>query len=99
METPAETSFWTFTTRLQALADNPGAAASYAESYLAAHAGNFPIVEGNTAHFIYEEQTAMIIGVGGEGPVQRPAQSAPRASLDTGAARLSLQLCRTSPGS
>ncbi len=51
METPAETSFWTFITRLQALADNPGIAASYVESYLEAHAGNFPIVEGNTAHF------------------------------------------------
>jgi enterochelin esterase-like enzyme len=66
METPAETSFWTFTTRLQALADNPGAAASYAESYLAAHAGNFPIVEGNMAHFIYKEQPGTIVGVGGE---------------------------------
>jgi len=66
MQIPAETSFWTFITRLQALADDPGAAASYAESYLAVHAGNFPIVEGNTAHFIYEEQPGMITGVGGE---------------------------------
>ncbi len=66
METPAETSFWTFITRLQALADNPGIAASYVESYLEAHAGNFPIVEGNTAHFIYKEQPGTIVGVGGE---------------------------------
>src|SRR5260370_2416781 len=66
METPAETSFWTFITRLQALADDPGTAASYAESYLAAHAGNFPIVAGNTAHFIYKEQPGTIVGVGGE---------------------------------
>src|SRR5215467_4091503 len=66
MVTPAETSFWTFYTRLQALVNDPGAAASYAESYLAAHAGDFPIVEGNTAHFIYKEQPGMIIGVGGE---------------------------------
>ncbi len=66
METPAETSFWTFITRLQALADDPVAAASYAKSYLAALAGNFPIVEGNTAHFIYEEQPGTIVGVGGE---------------------------------
>ena len=34
MQTPAETSFWTFITRVQALADDPGTAASYAESYL-----------------------------------------------------------------
>ena len=66
METPAETSFWTFITRLQALADDPVAAASYAKSYLAVLAGNFPIVEGNTAHFIYEEQPGTIVGVGGE---------------------------------
>ena len=66
METTAETSFWTFYTRLQALADDPGAVASYAESYLAAHAGNFPIVEGNMAHFIYKEQPGTIVGVGGE---------------------------------
>src|SRR5260221_2564422 len=66
METPAETSFWTFITRLQALAEDPGTVASYAESYLAVHAGNFPIVEGNTAHFIYEEQPGTIVGVGGE---------------------------------
>ena len=66
MQTPAETTFWTFITRLQALADDPGAAASYAEDYLAAHAGNFPIVEGNTAHFIYEGQPGKVIGVGGE---------------------------------
>jgi enterochelin esterase-like enzyme len=66
METPAETSFWTFYTRLQELADDPGTAASYTESYLAARAGNFPIVEGNTAHFIYKEQPGVIIGVGGE---------------------------------
>jgi enterochelin esterase-like enzyme len=66
MQTPAETSFWTFTTRLQALADDPVAAASYAESYLAAHAGSFPLVEGNTAHFIYKKQPGTIVGVGGE---------------------------------
>src|SRR5260370_16187164 len=66
METPAETSFWTFITRLQALADDPGTAASYAKSYLAALAGNFPIVAGNTAHFIYKEQPGTIVGVGGE---------------------------------
>ena len=66
MQTPAETSFWTFITRLQALVDDPVAAASYAESYLAVHAGNFPIVEGNTAHFIYKEQPGTIVGVGGE---------------------------------
>ena len=57
MQTPAETSFWTFITRVQALADDPGTAASYAESYLAAHARNFPIVEGNTAHFIQQVTT------------------------------------------
>jgi enterochelin esterase-like enzyme len=66
METPAETSFWTFITRLQALADDPDVAASYAKNYLAALAGNFPIVEDNTAHFIYKERPGTIIGVGGE---------------------------------
>ena len=66
METPAETSFCTFTTRLQALADDPVAAASYAESYLAAYAGSFPLVEGNTAHFIYKKQPGKVVGVGGE---------------------------------
>ncbi|HKF36252.1 MAG TPA: alpha/beta hydrolase-fold protein [Ktedonobacteraceae bacterium] len=66
MQTPTETSFRTFITRLQELADDPGAAASYAGSYLAARAGNFPIVEGNMAHFIYKNQPGMIAGVGGE---------------------------------
>ena len=66
MQTPAETSFLTFTTRLQALADDPVAAASYTVSYLAEYIGNFPIVEGNTAHFIYKEKPGMIIGVGGD---------------------------------
>jgi enterochelin esterase-like enzyme len=66
METPAATSFCTFTTRLQALADDPVAAASYAESYLAAYAGSFPLVEGNTAHFIYKKQPGKVVGIGGE---------------------------------
>ena len=66
MQKPAETTFWTFITHLQELANDPGAAASYTGSYVAAHAGNFPIVEGNTAHFIYKNQPGMIVGVGGE---------------------------------
>ncbi len=66
METPAETSIWPFITRMQSLADDPVAAASYVESYLAAHAGSFPLVEGNTAHFIYKKQPGTIVGVGGE---------------------------------
>src|SRR5438067_13778645 len=66
MEVPAENSFWPFITHVQALANDPVAAASYAESYLAARAGSFPIVEDNTAHFIYKEQPGTIVGVGGE---------------------------------
>src|SRR6266571_7490359 len=66
MQTPINTSFHDFITHLQTLTNDPLAATSYANSYLAAHAGNFPIVEGNTAHFVRRERPGTITGVGGD---------------------------------
>jgi len=66
MQTPINTNFHDFITHLQILTNDPPAATSYANSYLAAHAGNFPIVEGNTAHFVRRERPGTITGVGGD---------------------------------
>src|SRR6266571_3539847 len=63
MQTPINTNFHDFITHLQTLINDPPAATSYANSYLAVHTGNFPIVEGNVAHFVRQERPGIITGV------------------------------------
>ncbi len=57
--------FAAFAERLQALGSTT-TAQTYADAYLAAHAGRFPIVEGTTAHFVYRAPAAAAVGVGGD---------------------------------
>src|SRR5438874_10028230 len=59
-------SFSDFIAHLQTLRDDHDAAVAYAESYVAAHAGSFPIAEGNTAHFVYQDRPNLVAGVAGE---------------------------------
>src|SRR6266852_3665885 len=66
MQLSSDPTFRDFMTHLQSLTNNPDAAASYANSYLAAHSGSFPIVEDNIAHFVHKEQPGTIVGVGGD---------------------------------
>lgn len=66
MRTP-ELNFGDFIAHLQSLAHDPLAAARYAESYLAARRGEFPIVEDTTAHFVYKmERPDVVVGVAGD---------------------------------
>lgn len=59
-------SFNVFLAQLLALADAPEQATALAHDYLAAHAGQIPVIEGDTAHFFYRDQPGLIAGVGGE---------------------------------
>jgi enterochelin esterase-like enzyme len=59
-------SFTDFLTRLQTLESEPERAAAFAEGYVEANRGNHPIIEGNTAHFLYREKPGTLVGVAGE---------------------------------
>src|SRR4051794_23729844 len=64
MDHATEIGFGAFAARLRALGAE--AARASADSYLAAHAGGFPLVEGNAAHFVYRAPADAQIGVGGD---------------------------------
>jgi len=57
-----EQSFTQFMTRLNALSESDEALA-YANAYVTAHEGSFPIIEGNTAHFIYNISSSEMVGI------------------------------------
>src|SRR5947209_2093012 len=59
-------SFSDFLTDLQTLTNDPPTAAAYAESYIAARNGGFPVVEDDIAHFIYRKHTNVAVGVAGD---------------------------------
>ena len=62
----SNTTFRDFLSTLQALHDDPQRAHLYADTYLAIHAGSFPIIEGNTAHFIYRAAHTTTVGIHAE---------------------------------
>jgi enterochelin esterase-like enzyme len=57
-------SFTEFLSHLRSL--TAGEAAAYVNAYITSHEGGFPIVEGNTAHFIYRAKPDDEVIVGGE---------------------------------
>jgi enterochelin esterase-like enzyme len=65
MDQVNEMSFQAFAARIRAGGDDP-AAQMLADSYLAAHAGRLPVIEHNTAHFLYRAPAEAPIGVGGD---------------------------------
>src|SRR5947209_1135399 len=59
-------SFSDFITHLRTLTNDPSAATAYAESYIAAHHGAFPVVEDDIAHFVYKKSSDVTVGIGGD---------------------------------
>ncbi len=66
MQSTANHAFADFLTHLRTLSSDPQAAAQYARAYIADNTGNFPIIEGNTAHFLLAAQPGARASVGGE---------------------------------
>lgn len=62
----SDTTFSDFLHRLQTLHNQPEEARLYADTYLTIYARTFPIIEGNTAHFVYKAAPDKTVGIHAE---------------------------------
>src|SRR5258708_16818379 len=68
-------NFVEFVTHLSSLGHNPIEASAFADDYLAAHAGAFPIIENNLAHFVYKTSLDICVGISAEWNGFNPGKS------------------------
>jgi enterochelin esterase family protein len=62
----SNTTFSDFLAHIQTLQDDPHEAMLFADTYMTIHAGAFPIIEGNRAHFLYKTPPNTLVGIHAE---------------------------------
>ncbi|GAC1389107.1 MAG: hypothetical protein NVS4B11_15800 [Ktedonobacteraceae bacterium] len=74
VEVNEDTHFSSFVANLQNIG-NASDAIAYADRYISAHTGAFPLIEGTTAHFVYKATPGMTVGVMGDWNGFNPLQA------------------------